>query len=73
MENQIMYGFDTSQIADRFLNRLKAGAVKGVRVRRYKNGTSILVSYDIPVDATFNNTCQQLDDLAEDLGGYEIL
>lgn len=72
MENQLVYGFVNSQIADRFLNRLKAGAIANVRGRRYQVGTSILVSYSISKDATFDTTCQQLDDLAAHFDGYEI-
>ena len=73
MENQVIYGFDNSQTADRFLNRLKAGAVADVRAKRRKGGTRILVSYHIPTDATFSTTCQELDNLAASLEGYEVL
>mgnify|MGYP001305591149 CR=1 FL=1 len=68
----MVYGFASSQVADRFLNRLKAGAIANVRGRRYKGGTSIVVMYSIPKDATFDTTCQQLDDLAANFDGYEI-
>lgn len=69
----MIYGFDSSQTADRFLNRLKAGAVADVSARRHKGGTLILVRYRIPTDATFSTTCQELDDLAASLGGQEAL
>lgn len=72
MDNQLAYSFASSQVADRFLNRLKAGAIKHVKARRYKTANSILVVYGTPKDATFDTTCQQLDDLAESLGGCEI-
>jgi hypothetical protein len=72
VENQLAYSFDSTQKADRFLNRLKAGAVAHVRVRRYQGGTCIAVNYHTPADATFDTTCQQLDDLAARFGGNEI-
>lgn len=72
MENQVVYSFASSQTADRFLNQLKTGVIANMRVRRYKSATTILVSYDIPKDATFNSTCQQLDDLAASFDGHEV-
>jgi hypothetical protein len=72
MEIQMAFEFDTAQVADRFLNRLKSGSVSGVKARRYRGSTSILTSYMAVVDSGFDTTCQQLDDLAVSLGGAEI-
>lgn len=72
MEIQVAYRFESGQTADRFLNRLKAGAVANVKARRHSGGYCILVRYDLAPDTTFNATCQQLDDLAESLEGYEV-
>lgn len=71
MDNQIAYSFNSSQNADRFLNILKRGAISEATARRYKGGTSIIVSYPEPNTATFHSTCQQLDDLAANFGGTE--
>ena len=68
----MLYRFDSGQSADRFLNRLKRGAVAGVRARRHQGGSCILVSYRTPTDNTFSTTCQELDDLASNLGGHEV-
>ncbi|HEY7771957.1 MAG TPA: hypothetical protein VIC26_02160 [Marinagarivorans sp.] len=71
MDNHITYRFSDRQTADRFLNRLKAGAVSGVQVRRQHGGLCVLARYPLPLDATFDTTCQQLDDLAAGFGGHE--
>lgn len=71
VDNQLVYAFTSSQDADRFLNRLKRGAVTNARAKRQAGGLCIAVQYPIPADATFDNTCQQLDDLAASLGGHE--
>lgn len=71
VDNQLVYAFTSSQDADRFLNRLKRGAVANARAKRQAGGLCIAVQYPIPADATFDNTCQQLDDLAASLGGHE--
>ncbi len=72
MENQLAYKFDDAQTADRFLNRLKSGSVKGVRAKRFKGSTSILATYVIESSDGFDRTCQELDDLAATMGGSEI-
>lgn len=72
METQIAFAFDSGQEADRFLNRLKNDTLLDVRVKRHKGGRSILVAYDLPQGGVFDTTCQQLDALAESLGGREI-
>ena len=72
MEIQMAFEFDTAQVADRFLNRLKSGSVPGVKARRYKGSQSILASYTAVMDSGFDTTCQQLDDLAVAMGGREI-
>lgn len=71
LDNQLIYEFDSSQNADRFLNRLKRGAIRNARAKRQAGGMCIAVLYPVPADATFDNTCQQLDDLAASLGGVE--
>ncbi|GAA5320141.1 MAG: hypothetical protein Aseana_22040 [Candidatus Pelagadaptatus aseana] len=66
------FEFESGQTADRFLNRLKSGAIVGVKARRYRGATSILASYGAATHNAFDSTCQQLDDLAVSMGGYEI-
>jgi hypothetical protein len=72
MEIQMAFEFDSGQTADRFLNRLKSGAILGVKAKRYIGSTSILASYPAATSGSFDSTCQQLDDLAVSMGGYEI-
>lgn len=72
METQILYGFNNSQTADRFLNTLKTGVIRDAKARRYNGGTHIIVSYPEPNNATFHSTCQQLDDLAARFEGTEV-
>ncbi len=72
MENQIVYGFESAQVATRFLNRLKSGAVAGVRARLYRGSTSVIASYTPEKDGGFDRTCADLDELAASFEGREI-
>lgn len=72
MENQIAYAFDSAQLATRFLNRLKSGAIAGVRARLYRGSRSVLASYQVESAGGFDRTCVELDDLAASLEGREI-
>ena len=72
VNNQLFYQFERRQTADHFLNRVKRGAAGSVQARRIQGGLCIAVSYNLPADATFDTTCQTLDDLATEFGGHEV-
>lgn len=66
------YQFETAQVATRFLNALKAGVIDGVRASLHIGSDSVLASYQIDPTAHFDETCSQLDQLAEQHNGYEV-
>lgn len=72
MNAQIAYGFDNSQIASRFLNRLKSGDAGRVKARLCLGARAVLVTYSLVENDGFNSVCADLDDLAASMGGSEI-
>lgn len=71
MENQIIYAFGNGPKATRFLNYLKSGEVPGVKGSLCNGGLSVKARYAMAGVDGFDTTCQQLDDLADSLGGVE--
>ena len=71
MRAEVMYQFETNQVATRFLNRLKSGEVPGVKAK-LQRGVAVLVSYPITVEVGFDTTISDLDSVANALGGCEV-
>ncbi len=70
MKATIVYGFETGQDANRFLNRLKAGAIPDVTVRLHKGSSGVAVSYSLLGNGSgYDETCAALDRLSEEMGG----
>ncbi|MYM62063.1 hypothetical protein [Pseudomaricurvus sp. HS19] len=72
MRVTVVYGFDSGQLANRFLNRLKSGEVPGVKAHLHRGSDSVAAVYSLTAKDGFDATCSQLDDLAATLGGREI-
>ena len=71
MQAQVIYGFETDQIANRFLNELKHWSVADVDARFYRGNQMVKVSYQIE-GGGFDATLSELDDLAASYGGSEV-
>ncbi len=72
MRVTVVYGFDSGQLANRFLNRLKSGEVPGVKAHLHRGSDTVAAIYSLTAKDGFDATCSQLDDLAATMGGREI-
>ncbi len=74
IENHIVYSFDSAPAATRFLNVIKSGEIRDIKVGLCRGGYAVKVRYKVAQDINggFDSTCQQLDDLAARLGGQEV-
>ena len=79
MEFQQAYQFPTDTIANRFLNDIQSGTIKGVRAKLHRDSSTVKVIYSpweghlstpLSTDSNdgFDNRLSELDDLA---GKYE--
>lgn len=71
METQVVYGFETAQVANRFLNALKNWSVAEVDAKFFRGNKMVKVTYQYG-DTGFDKTCSELDDLADRYEGTEI-
>jgi hypothetical protein len=71
MKTQVVYGFASGQIANRFLNALKYWSVADVEAKLYRGADLVQVSYRFEGKG-FDATCSELDDLAGTYGGHEV-
>lgn len=74
MVKEFAYQFSSSTNASRFLAELQSGFLTKVKSksRRYKSDHQIYVSYVFDSELEFDDSAQQLDDLAAQYEGYEI-
>ncbi len=72
MQANIVFGFDTAQIASRFLNTVKSENRRGVKLSLSHGGLHVKVRYSLAESDGFDTTCADLDDIASSLGGVEI-
>ncbi len=72
MQANIVFGFDTAQIASRFLNAVKSENFRGVKVSLSNGGQHVKVRYPLTESDGFDTTCADLDEMAAALGGVEI-
>jgi len=72
MQANIVYGFDSSQLASRFLNKVKAEDFRGVKTSLSNGGLYVRVRYSLVETNTFDTTCADLDELAAMMGGSEV-
>ncbi|MGH1373409.1 MAG: hypothetical protein ACRBBW_15320 [Cellvibrionaceae bacterium] len=72
MQANIVFGFDTAQIASRFLNTVKSENRRGVKVSLNNGGLYVKVRYPLTESDGFDTICADLDDIASALGGVEI-
>lgn len=72
MQANIVYGFDSSQSASRFLNKVKSEDFRGVKTSLGNGGLYVRVKYSLVETNTFDTTCSDLDELASQMGGVEI-
>lgn len=72
MEFQQAYQFPSDTIANRFLNDIQSGTVKGVRAKFHRDSSTVRVIYS-PWDNNdgFDNRLSELDDLANKYEGCE--
>lgn len=71
MESQVIYGFTSAQVANRFLNTLKNWTVADVDARFHRGNSMVRVTYQIE-SGGFDRTLSELDDLASHHGGTEV-
>ena len=71
MESQIIYAFESAQVANRFINTLKNWPKAEVNARLYRGSMKVLVSYSYD-DKGFDSTAADLDDLAAQYDGTEV-
>lgn len=71
MENHIVYGFPSSQVANRFLNTLKNWSVADVEAKLSGAGDRVSVTYHY-AQGGFDRTSAELDDLASSYSGTEV-
>ena len=71
MENQLVYRFPSSQVANRFLNSLKHWSVAPVEARLWHGSDTVKVSYQYN-NQGFDRTSAELDDLAASYEGSEV-
>ena len=71
MDTQLIYAFDSAQVANRFLNTLKNWSVADVNARFYNGNSQVKVTYQY-VTGGFDRTSAELDDLAARMGGREV-
>ena len=71
MENQLIYRFPSSQIANRFLNSLKHWSVARVDAKLWGGSDTVKVSYEYS-NTGFDRTSSELDDLAARYEGTEV-
>lgn len=71
MQNQIIYRFESAQVATRFLNTLSHWSVADVDARFHAGNTMVKVTYDY-ASGGFDATSAELDDLADKMGGREV-
>ncbi len=71
MKSQVIYSFESAQLANRFLNTLKHWHVADVDARFYAGNKMIRITYEIEAGA-FDRTLSELDDLASQHQGTEV-
>lgn len=71
VENQVIYRFESAQVATRFLNTLTHWAVADVDARYHEGNFMVKVTYEY-ASGGFDTTSSELDDLAARHGGYEV-
>ncbi|MAZ88119.1 MAG: hypothetical protein CL693_10770 [Cellvibrionaceae bacterium] len=72
MQATIVYGFDSAQVASRFLNRVRASDFRGVKASFRQGGTQVRIVYPLAELDGYDSTCADLDELASALDGIEI-
>jgi len=72
MKATIIYGFESGQIATRFLNRVRANDFRGVRASFCNGGVNVRITYPLGDSSDYDSTCSELDDMASMLSGVEI-
>ena len=72
MEFQQAYQFPSDTIANRFLNDIRSGTIKGVSAKFHRDSSTVKVTYS-PWDTNdgFDNRLALLDDLAANYQGHE--
>lgn len=71
MDTQLIYAFDSTQVANRFLNTLKNWSVADVNASFHNGNYQVKVTYQY-VTGGFDRTSSELDDLASRMGGREV-
>lgn len=72
MQANIVFGFESSQVASRFLNKVKSEDFRGVKTSLSNGGFYVKVRYSLAESDGFDTTCADLDEIATELGGVEI-
>lgn len=72
MQQVITFEFPDQQVASRFLEDIKSGQIHGARAKRANGGYAVRVTYPLAGAGQFSTAAQELDDLAQSLGGREV-
>ncbi|MCV2883375.1 hypothetical protein OE749_01520 [Aestuariibacter sp. AA17] len=71
MESKVIFEFHSAQTANRFLNTLKNWSVADVDARFFDGNCKVAVAYQYQTQG-FDSTLAELDDLAANMGGWEV-
>ncbi|WJG08605.1 hypothetical protein [Aliiglaciecola sp. LCG003] len=71
MQNQIVYQFNSAQIANRFLNEVNSSRLQDIKAKLFRGSDKVQVVYKF-ADKGFDSTISELDDMAARYDGKEV-